>query len=94
MTGAELITKERIEQIQKHGFGPTRDDQYTRFELQLAAKAILNNEQDEWPDGFDPQVFQHIMRKPMLDQVVIAAALLAAEVDRLQRAHAQRMATT
>lgn len=84
-TGIELITEERAEQIQKHGFDANRDDNYTIEELKDVATYLLTGEarfyphtwSKEWKDKFD--------KKTRIEKLAIAGALLAAEIDRLQR---------
>jgi len=81
MKGHELITRERVDQMEKHGFTVERDLSIGSITLMIAAQAILNWEADEWPDAFDMDVFLHILRKPQPQQWAIAGAFLAAAID-------------
>jgi len=80
--GVRLILIERLRQIKTEGWSPEHDDQYTKFELLMAAEAYLTGCADEWP--WDPEWW-----KPTpgdrIKELVKAGALIAAEIDRLQR---------
>lgn len=93
MTGAELIAAERKRQIESENWTAQNDDQYVGNELVDAAESYLHaatailysNENGRalmmWP--WKPSFF-----KPKSDRVgclVKAGALLAAEIDRIQR---------
>ena len=96
MNGAQLIAAERARQVEAEGYNPQHDDEHVNGELVEAAccyirQAIgrrwLANKQyrqdpcpDEWPwddDAWNPQT-------PERD-FVKAGALLAAEINRVQR---------
>lgn len=90
-TGIELIAEERQEQIEKHGFDTAHDAMYNdpdahhqHGELAYAALHAL------WPRGeFYPRSFQEWFRnkistKTYKERLIIAGALIAAEIDRLQ----------
>lgn len=80
----ELITRERLEQIAKHNHSIDSDVLYNYDEeLKTGAVAILTNELLSFPDTWDPEVCSKIMGKTHLEKLTIAAALLAAEIDRL-----------
>jgi hypothetical protein len=97
MSGIELIAAERQRQIDVEGWRPEHDDQHKQGELAEAASsysdiaayqsAVTNPTIDNrrpmgWP-------FDSTWWKPSDDPIrncVKAAALLAAEIDRLQRA--------
>lgn len=96
-TGAELIAQERAEQIQKHGFTPERDRAYTDQELLQAAVSLLlldetlflynggsEDAADCWPENWNFDLFCKIESKDRIEQLQIAGALIAAEIDRLQ----------
>lgn len=80
--GAILIHAERIEQVKKHGYSEDHDKGNSGDELRLAAIAILHRQEVYWPKWWSRDVFAHILEKPYEEQLVIAGALLAAEVDR------------
>lgn len=98
-TGIELIAEERARQISVEGWTPEHDDKHDSGELAAAASCYaragqfasvwrpvgavlcLDNAADFWPWSLD-------WWKPSTDPVrnlVKAGALIAAEIDRLQR---------
>ncbi len=94
MTGIELITIERQEQIEKHGYDSDfikdNPQYYQGKELAWVAEMALAVEHEE---GIDPFVYpsewpaediDKILRKPYKERLIIAGALIAAEIDRLQ----------
>jgi hypothetical protein len=98
-TGVELIAEERQRQLQKCNWSPEHDDEHTRGELAIVgacyanAAASINNganpeEQQKqlarwvmWPFTEPPKV-----EPTPHENLVKAGALIAAEIDRLQRA--------
>jgi hypothetical protein len=89
-TGIELIAAERERQISKEGWTPEHDDGHTGWELALAAasysalagginKRWVEDElwPSEWADCFKP--------KTGMSNLIRAGALIAAEIDRLNR---------
>jgi hypothetical protein len=100
MSGAELIATERQRQIDKEGWSASHDDEHEQGELMLAAvcyaasvgiQPIYVKSCDEWDcvsftdpwpwdDEWDKRGQHNKVRS-----LVIAGALLAAEIDRLQR---------
>lgn len=86
-TGIELITEERARQISEEGWTPKHDDQHDGGEMACAAAcyAISASGGIErsglWPWG-------RVWWKPknQVRDLVRAGALIAAEIDRLQRA--------
>lgn len=100
-TGAELITAERKRQVWQEGFSAKRDDKYGK-ELARAAESYLASwtSPDVW-DGvkqFPPRPtwnwpWSKKWWKPSADPIrnlVKAGALIAAEIDRLQRKKARK----
>jgi len=90
MTGIELITKERAEQANKHGYTPDTDKIYNRLgQLHVAAESLIESGlTDELriancPIGWDMSVWRKMATKPYKERLIIAAALLAAEIDRI-----------
>lgn len=95
-TGVELIAEERARGINVEGWSPSHDDEHRRGELHDASlcysRAAINvghpamqSAPLEWP--FEPEWW-----KPSPDPVrnlVKAGALIAAEIDRLQRKQAR-----
>lgn len=92
MVGIGMITFERIEQLQKHGRSVQKDVECNaRCELAEAARILSQLHLDpktEPPKGWATAggvgaVWKNIASKPYLDRLVIAGALIAAEVDRV-----------
>jgi hypothetical protein len=95
MTGIELIAQERKEQIEKHGRTVELDKaNNTSHQLSFAAALLscpnpksmgmsaANNY--SCPTGWDKDIWKKIIHKPYYDRLVIAGALIAAELDRIQ----------
>lgn len=87
--GAQMIARERMEQIEKHKFGPSCDDDYTEGELVQAALFALQSDDDFsmtlYPKGWQDWFAIKIFSKSWVERLSIAGALLAAEIDRLKR---------
>ncbi len=82
-TGIELISQERQEQIEKHGFDVKRDSDYSKNELVKAAMFCVNPELFEWPYYWHSSFRDKILAKTRKERLVIAGALIAAELDRM-----------
>jgi len=87
-TGIELIAQERAEQIEKHGRSIKQDAELNdRGQLLYAAKilagAIYPNVRELPPYGWDNNIGGYMCAKPQQERLVIAGALIAAEIDRL-----------
>lgn len=97
-TGVELITAERARQVSQEGWTLEHDDEHDNSELLDAADCYLqqgmhtarggdSSQEDGWTMGAWP--WERSWWKPdYLDPIpnlVKAAALIAAEIDRLQR---------
>lgn len=80
-TGIELIAIERQEQIEKHGYTTENDRVYDNNQLSDFATAILQEDASWYP--WNKTLWVHIKRKPKIEQLAIAGALIAAEIDRL-----------
>lgn len=90
MTGIELIAKERQEQIEKHGRTVELDRKQNGLNQLLKAARVLTNENVSSlladvtkPVGWDMAIWQKMMDKPYRERLVIAGALIAAEIDRM-----------
>lgn len=87
-TGIELIAQERKEQIEKHGRTLKGDVEFnTQEQLTDAAVRILGQEHlvsQRPPFGWDMSIWQRMRAKPYKERLIIAGALIAAEIDRLQ----------
>ena len=91
MTGCELIAQERARQIEKEGWTPSHDDEHIRHELAWAARCYLAEAIQPRNDTFIPgdwpwreDWWKPTAGDPVRD-LVKAGALIAAEIDRLQR---------
>lgn len=89
-TGVFLIANERNSQIMKHGRTIARDvEENSNGELALGAEMLLAAEHEEgidpasYPDGWDHEICRKMLSKPYKDRLIIAGALIAAEIDRL-----------
>ena len=80
--GAELITQERLEQINKHGWNAT-DKDYVNQELIQAAWFTMNPDLFAWPDGWQDYFKNKIKNKTHLERLTVAGAFIAAEIDRI-----------
>ena len=88
--GTELIAAERQRQIDVEGWAPEHDDEHHGQELVRAARAYLFEVLAPHQFGFHPQEWpwETPWWKPSPDPVrnlIKAGALVAAEIDRLQR---------
>lgn len=84
MTGVELIAQERLEQKVKHGRTVKHDAEINQFgELREAAVALIQGDIEDMPAEWDQTICNYMMRKPLKERLVIAGALIAAELDRL-----------
>ena len=90
-TGIKLIAQERREQIEKHGRTLEKDKKFNcAGELALAAEMLLASvheggiDPEDYPYGWDKEICDNMLRKDYKDRLIIAGALIAAEIDRLQ----------
>lgn len=94
-TGIELIAIERQEQIEKHKV-LIENDVVENSERQLAIGAIALIRQGAWKDEFEvssilswmpenwnPNLCYAMAKKSYKDRLIIAGALIAAEIDRI-----------
>lgn len=84
-TGIELISEERQEQIEKHGFGVKNDKRYSDNELIKAALYCINTDVFEWPQFWSTQFRWKIKDNDRISQLKKAGSFIAAEIDRLQQ---------
>lgn len=89
LTGVEQIEIERLRHINGEGFDAKRDDEYTKQELLCAAITYaLQTSQFAGPVPEDFWPWNRSWWKPSDDPIrnlIKAGALIAAEIDRLQR---------
>lgn len=83
MKGIELIAKERQEQIEKHQFTIEHDSKFKDGELIVFANYLLLSNEDKIPKEFNQDMVRQIHCKPYIQQLSIAGALIAAEIDRI-----------
>lgn len=89
-TGIELIAEERRQQIEKHGRTPEQDYELnTDGQLPWAASCLAFEEIQDWdarheaPVNWDLKIWQKMHDKPHKQRLIIAGALIAAELDRM-----------
>jgi hypothetical protein len=87
-SGIELIAEERQEQIEKHGFTNEyqreHPEYYSKGELVDAACYAMYLHNMIWPTDWNDMYKQKIYNKSYKDRLIVAGALIAAEIDRLQ----------
>jgi hypothetical protein len=91
--GLDLIKQERIEQIEKHGRTLERDvKENNHYQLSEAAGLLCAPDPEAdfavelhecCPVDWDEAIWVKMMSKPYKDRLVIAGALIAAEIDRI-----------
>lgn len=95
-SGIELIAEERTRQISEEGWTPEHDDTHSGGAMAAAASCYAWPQwgPQEWedPTGFSPVnwPWEHKWWKPSgsrIRDLVKSGALIAAEIDRLQRAN-------
>lgn len=83
-TGIDLIIIERREQVQKHERTLDYDIMYNPDgALIMAAQYCTSLDPELYPGTWDKSFRNKISKKPLRERLVIAGALLAAELDRL-----------
>lgn len=90
MSGVELIKKERDEQIRKHGYMICDDvENNNNCQLTQAAQGLLKGIKDfsrtTPPNNWSSIVWIKMISKSYKERLIIAGALIAAEIDRLNR---------
>jgi len=83
-TGLELIQEERNEQIHKHNHQVQHDVLKNQDEeLKKVAIAMLTNDHSEFPENWNFFKKEKLLNKSYIKRLVVAGALIAAEIDRL-----------
>jgi hypothetical protein len=89
-TGLYAVIKERSEQLLKHGRSIAQDVQFNGdYQLTEAAQKLLIKKNNrcqadmEAPKGWNEDVWNKMMQKGYEERSVIAAALIVAEIDRI-----------
>ena len=80
--GIELISHERIEQINANGF--EKDLTYQSNELVNAALFLLTNQTIYYPSTLSEEYQKEFGNKTAIEKLIVAGALIAAEIDRIQ----------
>lgn len=85
MTGIELIAQEREEQLTKHNRSIKADILYnSNRELIIAATTLLGTSVFyKFPENWNKTICEKMLKKPKIEQLAIAGAFIAAEIDRL-----------
>lgn len=91
-TGIELFTEERQKQISKHGFTgehhALHPEWYDENQLVQASQylSLQNLNHSSWhPKNWDSEWFKNLCYRPYRERLAISGALLAAELDRLNK---------
>lgn len=85
-TGIELIAEERQEQIEKHGFDSTHDDDHeTEGRLIMAAEAAIEGDDGSFPASWEAGMVNKICSKPDKERLIIGGALYLAQRDQIDR---------
>ena len=84
-TGIDLIASERKEQIETHGYSVEGDVENNPWQLRFAINQLVREEglNKTWPAGWSMAGWEKLISKPYKDRLVIAGALIAAELDRM-----------
>jgi len=82
--GCQMILEERWEEIFKHGWNLEDDHDYVNEELLKCALFCIDQKRFEFPWGWIESYRTKILNKSRVDQLKVAGALIAAEIDRLQ----------
>ncbi len=91
-TGIELIAEERQEQIEKHGRTIASDvENNPKCELARVAGTLawpeiedIHGVEESCPENWIGPLWDKMIEKPYKARLIIAGALIAAEIDRLQ----------
>ena len=89
-TGIELIAAERQEQITKHkrtiiyGLNLNGLNQLSIGASRLVQPESTLSDMVLCPKNWDYELWERMLKKPYKDRLIIAGALIAAEIDRLQ----------
>lgn len=93
-TGIDLIAQERKEQIEKHGYSIELDSlENEHYQLSEAAgiltcldtnDLLVDNSDDCCPVKWNEIIWKKMFNKSYKERLIIAGALIAAEIDRLQ----------
>lgn len=82
-SGIEIVAAERRRQIEQEGFSLLHDQNYVNCELEDYAKFLLTGMKEHFPVNFNPEWAEKRFKRSHYDNLVKAAALLVAEIDRI-----------
>lgn len=87
-TGIELIARERQEQIEKHRRTIEQDVVSNNdHQLTLAAAMLTAPDPKLWatptPKNWSHKIWEYMVQKPYKERIIIAGALIAAKIDRI-----------
>jgi hypothetical protein len=86
LDGAQLIALERARQVSQEGWTTEHDDKHGNSELAVAAECYVRHYlNDPKPTMYWPWERKWWKPKDDLRNLITAGALIAAEIDRLQR---------
>lgn len=96
-TGAQLISEERQEQIKKHGWSSSHDQQHIGGELAIVAATLATYHTDAqvvdfstlYGSGDNAWGLENKLKHDTINRLKIAGALIAAEIDRLNNINEQ-----
>lgn len=95
-TGIDKIGKERKEQIEKHGYTPEKDSQYKGRQLAEVAATLIHptigtprKRLSLMPSDWNDEILLKMCKKEYEERLIIAGALIAAEIDRIQEIEKQ-----
>jgi len=80
-TGIDLIAEERNRQIEKEGFSEKHDLAYKNNELEEYAMFLLTGDVHYFPNGWDIEWKEKRFKRSRRENIIKAAALLAAHLD-------------
>lgn len=93
-SGIELINDERNEQLDKHSYSKDHDIKVNNhYQLSQAASILIGEvDMDDYeatpeemcPPDWNEEIFKKMCGKTYEERLIIAGALIAAELDRLQ----------
>lgn len=85
-SGVDLISIERSEQTLKHNYDADHDDSInSEGQLEKVAMYLLSGNDKYFPSNWGNDTQLKFFKKDRIEQLKIAGALIAAEIDRLQR---------
>jgi len=82
MTGIELIAQKRQEQIEKHGWDAEHDKSHSDREIVTFTLYVLTLQEKYVQYGWGESE-NKVFEKKYKERLIIAGALIAAEIDRL-----------